>query len=131
MAFTMCSHTYTLFWLMKTYVIIEMFQWSFHVFMCAFHPEIYWFFYKVSSLFSYFLYYPYFGIFLSMKIGIQTNYSSYQWIAKRIPDRPQAHLKIKIQTVKTFNLTEVIINWKTYPPNMPPISCLQMTSFEW
>ena len=34
--FTVCSHTYTLFWLRKTSVMVEVFQLSFHVFVCAF-----------------------------------------------------------------------------------------------
>ena len=38
--FTMCSHTFTLFWSRKTSVIIKTFQLSFHVFMCVFHLEI-------------------------------------------------------------------------------------------
>ena len=48
--FTVCSHTFTLFWSRKTSVIIETFQLSFRVFMCAFHPK----FSRVSSFISYF-----------------------------------------------------------------------------
>ena len=54
--FTVCSHTFTLFWLRKTSVIIEMFQWSFHVFMCVFHLEISSFLLVgISPYFSYIL----------------------------------------------------------------------------
>ena len=42
--FTVCWHTFTLFWLRKTSVIVETFQLSFRVFVCAVHPEIYSFF---------------------------------------------------------------------------------------
>ena len=35
--FTMCSHTFTLFWSRKTSVIVKTFQLNLHVFMCAFH----------------------------------------------------------------------------------------------
>ena len=38
--FTEFSHTLALFWLTKTYVIIETYQLSFRVFMYTFHPEI-------------------------------------------------------------------------------------------
>jgi hypothetical protein len=38
--FTVCSHTFTLFWMRKTFVIVETFYLSFCVFVCAFHPEI-------------------------------------------------------------------------------------------
>ena len=44
--FTMCWHTFTLFWLTKISVIVETFQLNFHEFVCAFHPEI-------SSFFRY------------------------------------------------------------------------------
>ena len=37
--FTVWSHTFFLFWLRKTSVIVETFQLNFRVFMCAFHPE--------------------------------------------------------------------------------------------
>ena len=53
--FTVCSHTFTLIRLRKTYVIVETYRLSFPVFMCAFHPEISSFFLeRVSSFFSYF-----------------------------------------------------------------------------
>ena len=38
--FTICSNTFILFWLRKISVIINMFQLSFHVFICGFHLEI-------------------------------------------------------------------------------------------
>ena len=38
--FIVCSHTFTLFWLRKISVIVETFQLSFRVFICAFHLEI-------------------------------------------------------------------------------------------
>ena len=38
--FTICSHIFNLFWLRKISVIIKIFQISFHVFVCAFPPEI-------------------------------------------------------------------------------------------
>ena len=34
------AYTFTLFWLRKTSVIVETYQLSFHVFTCAFDPEI-------------------------------------------------------------------------------------------
>ena len=46
----MCSRTFTLFWLRKTSVIVEIFQWSFHVFVPAFYPEIFSFFGKSFPL---------------------------------------------------------------------------------
>ena len=62
---TMCSHTFTLFWLRKTSVIVEMFQLSFHVFIkCAFNQEISSFFGK-TFLSLFLLCYSYFGICLS------------------------------------------------------------------
>ena len=42
--FTVCSHTFTLFWLRKTSVLIETFQLGFLVFMCTFHQAIFSFF---------------------------------------------------------------------------------------
>jgi hypothetical protein len=42
----MCSYTFTLFLLRKMSVIIEMFQLSFHVFVCAFCLDIFHFFGK-------------------------------------------------------------------------------------
>ena len=36
----LCDHMYTLPWLRKTSVTVEMYQSNFHMFMCAFHPEI-------------------------------------------------------------------------------------------
>ena len=38
--FTSCSHTFTLFWSRKICVIVKILQLNFHVFVCAFHPEI-------------------------------------------------------------------------------------------
>ena len=38
--FSVCSHTFILFWLRKTSVSIETYQLSFHMFICASHPEI-------------------------------------------------------------------------------------------
>ena len=38
--FIVCSHTFTLFWLRKTYVIVEIYQISFRVFVCAFPLKI-------------------------------------------------------------------------------------------
>ena len=54
--FTMCSHTFTLFWSRKTPVIVKIFQLSFHVFVCAFRPEIPSFFSK-SFLFLFLFFY--------------------------------------------------------------------------
>ena len=34
-----CSHTFTVFWLKKISVIVETYQLSFCVFVCAFHPN--------------------------------------------------------------------------------------------
>ena len=50
--FTVCSHTFTLFWLRKTSEIIEMFQLSFHVFVCLSSGDLI-FSVIVSSFFSY------------------------------------------------------------------------------
>ena len=50
----MCSHTFTLLWSRKTFVIIETFQLSLHVFKCAFHPKTLIFLVRASSCFSYF-----------------------------------------------------------------------------
>ena len=48
--FTVCSHKFTLFWLRKTSVIIKTFQWSFHVFVCAFlSGDLFIFSIRVSS----------------------------------------------------------------------------------
>ena len=61
--FTMCSHTFILFWLRKTSVIVKMFQLSFCVCVCVyawarvctFHPEISLFFsVRVSSFYSFY-----------------------------------------------------------------------------
>ena len=61
---TYTNSTFTLFWCKKTSVIIEKFQLSFHLSVCAFHLEILFFFLvKFSSFFSYFLCYPYFSSF--------------------------------------------------------------------
>ena len=38
--FTMCLYTFTFFWLKKSSVIVEKYQITFHVFVCAFPPEI-------------------------------------------------------------------------------------------
>ena len=40
-----CSHTFILFWLRKTSVIVKTYQLNFHVFIWAFHLEISSFFY--------------------------------------------------------------------------------------
>ena len=42
--FSAYSHTFILFWLRKTSVSVKMYQLSFHVLICAFHPEISTFF---------------------------------------------------------------------------------------
>ena len=49
--FTVCSHTFTLFWLRKTSVIIEIYKINLHVFVCAFPPEISSFFGDNFTLF--------------------------------------------------------------------------------
>ena len=38
--FTVCSHTFSLFWSRKISVIVKTYQLSFYMFMCAFHLEI-------------------------------------------------------------------------------------------
>ena len=61
---TMCSLTFTLFWSRKTSVIIETFQLSSRVFVCALlSRDLFIFLVRVSFFFSYFLCYPYFGTF--------------------------------------------------------------------
>ena len=52
--FTVCSLTFTLFWLRKTSVIVETYQLSFCVFIWNFHPEISVFSARVSCFHSYF-----------------------------------------------------------------------------
>ena len=49
---TVYSHTFTLFWLPKTSVIVGTFQWSFRVFICAFYT-------KNSSYYTYFVTFPF------------------------------------------------------------------------
>ena len=61
--FTMCLHTFTLFWLRKTSEIVEMFQLSLRVRLL--YGDLSIFSVSDSSFFSYFLCYPYFGAFLS------------------------------------------------------------------
>ena len=56
--FTLYSHTFTLFWTRKAYVIVDTFQLGFCVFKCVFHQE------RVSFFFAYCCY-PYFDTFLS------------------------------------------------------------------
>ena len=53
--FTMCSHTFILFWSRKTSVTVKTYQLSYHMFICAFHLEISSFFssVSVSSFFTY------------------------------------------------------------------------------
>ena len=46
-----CSHIFTLFLSRKSSVIVEIFQLSFHVFVCAFCPEISSFSVRVSPFF--------------------------------------------------------------------------------
>ena len=53
----MCSHTLTLFWLGKTFVIVEIYQIISCVFVCAFPPEIFSFFVKSFPFFSHLLLY--------------------------------------------------------------------------
>ena len=60
-----CSDTFTLFRSRKTSVIVETFQVSFSVLMCAFHPEISSFFAKSFRFLFLFLCCLYFGTFLS------------------------------------------------------------------
>ena len=64
-----CIHIHLFSSSRKTSVIIETFQLSFHVFVCAFCLEISSFFVRVSSFFPppYFLCYPYFRTFLSTR----------------------------------------------------------------
>ena len=50
--FTVCLHTFILFWLRKTSVIVEIFKIRFHVFVCAFFLEI-------SSIFSKSFHFPF------------------------------------------------------------------------
>ena len=45
-SFTICSYTFTLFWLRKISVIIKTFQLNFRVLVCALCPEIYSFYRK-------------------------------------------------------------------------------------
>ena len=45
--FTMCSHTFTLFWSKKTSMIVKIFQLNFCAFVCAFHLEISTFFCRI------------------------------------------------------------------------------------
>ena len=59
--YTMCSDKFTLFWLRKTSEIIEMFQISCRVFVCAFPPEI-------SSLFGKSFPFPFPYFFYSLLI---------------------------------------------------------------
>ena len=67
--FTMCSHTFTLFWLRKTSVIVKIFQLSFRVLMCAFHP-------KISSFFSVRVFYSFLSYFCFTVLGtfLSTSY---------------------------------------------------------
>ena len=51
---TVCSHTFTLFWSRKTFVIVEMFQLSFHVIKWAFYLGIFSFFSMSFSFLSLF-----------------------------------------------------------------------------
>ena len=50
--FTVCSHTFTLFWSIKASVVTKIFQSSFHV--CDFRPEISSFFSKSVPILFYF-----------------------------------------------------------------------------
>ena len=75
--FTVCSHTFTLFWSRKTSVIVEIFQLSICVFVCAFRPVISSFFGKrFSCLFLFFVvsilrYFPFHMVSLSSKLYLK------------------------------------------------------------
>ena len=63
--FTMCSHTFTLFWLRNTSVIFETYQLSYRVFVLLSSGDLFIFFSK-SFLFSYFC------VFLTLVLYLST-----------------------------------------------------------
>ena len=65
--FTICSHTFTFFWPRKTSVI-EIYQISFSVFVCAFPPEISSFFLKSFPFLLPFFVLSYFDTFFSTSL---------------------------------------------------------------
>ena len=81
--FTMCLQIFTLFWLRKTSVVVEIYQISFRVFVCAFHPEISLFFGKNFPFFvlSILRYFPFHMICL-MNFKINIKYG--RWIEETV-----------------------------------------------
>ena len=72
--FTMCSHTFTLFWSKKTSVIVEICQLSFHVFVCAFPP-------KISSFHSKsFTFFPIFCVICTLVLSFPHDLFNLLWL---------------------------------------------------
>ena len=74
--FTVCSHTFILFWVTKTSVRVKLYHLSFNVLfqiICAIHPETSSFFKKVFTFYSYisvyFLYILYIRVLPIQTIG--------------------------------------------------------------